>query len=376
MHASPSWLCLAAAVVVAVVALAIPSRAAAGEFTIQACQADAGDFASTAFEDFATRGMKWRRACNPLGPEPRGLVTSNVVRSGRVAHGAQSAFVMNAPPDTTFSRLRWSGHIQRRDCRYTLQLYAERPDGSDATIKNVRANERCPLGDAAQASSWPRPRAYELGGASRIIQRVACVGASSARFCSARGLNYIQTFTAEATVVDYSAPSVAIIPSGPLARGEWVSGTQDLDYEAADNVASRGRKYGLGTRIGVAIRRNATTRTVFPAQTALDKSQSMPSTPPKALSHCMSQPSTLPVTAANRPRSWSISITPRPVPWQSDSKAAKPGETAMTSTLLGKTPPNLIERQLALPITQSVRWAVANARAAISPVSPSHDSEA
>lgn len=88
--------------------------------------------------------MEWRRACNPLGPGLRGLVTSNVVRSGRVAHGAQSAFVLNAPPGTAFSRLRWSGHAQRRDCRYTLQLYAERPDGSDATIKNVRANQRCP----------------------------------------------------------------------------------------------------------------------------------------------------------------------------------------------------------------------------------------
>jgi hypothetical protein len=236
MHASSGWLSLAGAVVLATLALAIPSRAAAGEFTIEACQADAGDFASTAFEDFATRGMKWRRACNPLGPGLRGLVTSNVVRSGRVAHGAQSAFVLNAPPGTAFSRLRWSGHAQRRDCRYTLQLYAERPDGSDATIKNVRANERCPLGDAAQASSWPRPRAYELGGASRIIQRVACVGASSAPFCSARGLNYLQTFTAEATVVDDSSPSVGIVPDGPLARGEWVSGKQDVTYEATDNV--------------------------------------------------------------------------------------------------------------------------------------------
>ena len=126
---------LATALAVAALALAIPSRAAAGEFTIEACQADAGEFASTAFEDFATRGMRWRRACDPLGPGLRGLVTSNVVRSGRVAHGAQSAFVLNAPPGTAFSRLRWSGHAQRRDCRYALQLYGERPDGSDATIR-------------------------------------------------------------------------------------------------------------------------------------------------------------------------------------------------------------------------------------------------
>jgi hypothetical protein len=238
---------LAATLAVATLALAIPGRAAAGEFTIEACQADAGEFASTAFEDFATRGMRWRRACDPLGPGLRGLVTSNVVRSGRVAHGAQSAFVLSAPPGTAFSRLRWSGHAQRRDCRYALQLYAERPDGSDATIKNVRANRGCPGRGAAQASSWPRPRAYDLGGATRIVQRVVCVGASSAQFCSARGLNYIQTFTAEATVVDSSSPSVTIAPNTPLARGEWVRGTQAVDYEASDNVGVKSAQVWVGS---------------------------------------------------------------------------------------------------------------------------------
>lgn len=229
--------CLAAlAVIAAVAAMAAPRQAAAGEFTILACQADAGEFASTAFENFATRGMRWRRACNPLGPGLRGLVTANVVQSGHVAHGAQSAFVLNAPPGTAFSRLRWSGHAQRRDCRYALQVYAVRPDGSDATIKNVRANRGCPRPEAAQASSWPRPRAYDLGGATKIVQRVVCVGAASAQFCSGRGLNYMQTFTAEATVVDTSGPSVTIVPDTPLARGEWVSGTQTLGYEASDNV--------------------------------------------------------------------------------------------------------------------------------------------
>jgi hypothetical protein len=230
------WLLVAIAAVLVAAPLASPPRAAAGEFTIDACQADAGNFASTAFENFATRGMRWRRACNPLGPGLRGLVTANVVSTGKVAHGAQSAFVLEAPPGTAFSRLRWSGHAQRRDCRYALQMYAVRPDGSDATIKNVRANRRCPGPGGAQASSWPRPRAFDLGGATKIVQRVVCVGAPSAQFCSGRGLNYMQTFTAEATVVDTSGPSVSVVPDTPLAQGAWVNGTQTIDYEAADNV--------------------------------------------------------------------------------------------------------------------------------------------
>jgi hypothetical protein len=237
---------LVGAAIAAAIALANPGRAEAGEYTINACQADADNFASSAFEDFATRGMRWRRACDPLGPGLRGLVTANVVRSGHIAQGAQSSFVLAAPPGTSFSRLRWSGHAQRRDCRYALQLFAERADGSDATIKNVRANHGCPHSELAQASSWPKPRAFDLGGATRIVQRVVCVGASSAEFCSGRGLNYMQTFTAEATVVDTSSPAVTVLADGPLARGEWVGGMQSVGYEASDNVGVRRAQAWLG----------------------------------------------------------------------------------------------------------------------------------
>ncbi len=238
-------LALVVAVVLAAVGTVSPRPAAAGEFTITACQADAGEFASGAFENLATRGMRWRRACNPLGPGLRGLVTANVVTTAHVAHGAQSAFVLNAPPGTVISRFRWSGHAERRDCRYALQMYGVRPDGSDATIKNVRANKGCPGSGGAQASSWPRPRAFDLGGATKVVQRVVCVGAPSAQFCSGRGLNYMQTFTAEATVVDNTGPSVSIVPDTPLARGEWVGGLQGLNYEASDNVGVKGSSANL-----------------------------------------------------------------------------------------------------------------------------------
>jgi len=237
---------LTAVVVALLVALAAPRPAAAGEYTIYACQADEAGYVSSAFEDFATRGMKWRRACNPLGPGLRGLVTANVPGTGRVPRGAQSGFVLNAPPGTTFSRLRWSGHAHRRDCRYALQLYAERPGSSPVSIKNVRANSHCPNPETAQASSWPRLRAYDLGGATRIVQRVVCVGTSSREYCSARGQNYIRTFAAEATVVDGSAPSAGIVQDEPLAQGKWVSGKQGLRYEASDNVGIKSASVLVG----------------------------------------------------------------------------------------------------------------------------------
>jgi len=235
------WLLLAALLLV----LFSPGRAQAGEYIISTCQAN-GAFASGAFEVFATRGMKWRRACNPVGPGLRGMVTANVARSGHVAVGAQSAFVLEAPPETGFQRLRWSGFAHRRDCRFALQLYAVKPEGSTVAIRNVRADHACPEAKAAQASSWPRPTAYELDGATRIVQRVVCVGAPKAEFCSAKGQNYLETFVAEATVSDPTPPHVSALASGALAQGAWVRGTQALGYEATDNTGIR----GVGSWVG------------------------------------------------------------------------------------------------------------------------------
>lgn len=230
------------AIVAAVLSLglAAPGSARAGEYTISTCQADEAGYVSSAFENFATRGMKWRRACNPLGPGLRGLVTANVARTGRVEKGAQSGFILNAPPGTTFSRFRWSGQAQRRDCRYALQLFAERPGAAPVSIKNVRANRGCPRSGMAQSSSSPRPRAYDLGGATRIVQRVVCIGAPSREFCSARGQNFISTFAAEATVVDGTAPSIGVVQDSPLAQGQWVRGEQRFGYDASDNVGVKG----------------------------------------------------------------------------------------------------------------------------------------
>lgn len=216
--------------------LATPGPARAGEYTISICQADEAGYVSSAFEQFATRGMRWRRACDPRGDGLRGLITANVPRAGRVEKGAQSGFILNAPPGTSFSRFRWSGQARRRDCRYALQLFADSPGGSAISMKNVRANRGCPRPGMAQASGAPFPHAYGLGGVTRIVQRVVCMGSAKHQFCSAQGRNYIRTFSAEATVVDGTAPSVAVVQDSALSQGQWVRGKQRFSYEASDNV--------------------------------------------------------------------------------------------------------------------------------------------
>ena len=227
----------------AVLLWAQPGSAAASEYAINACQADRANFSTQAFDDFATRGMMWKRACDPEGPGLRGLVTSNVPRAGRVARGSRSYFVMNAPAGTRFARFTWSGQARRRDCRYALQLWASRPDGPPVPIKNVRANTRCPRRGYAQAAGWPRPHTYDINGATKIVQRIVCVGERRAPHCSSRGLNYIRTFKAQATVVDVSPPAVSVLAGQPVYAG--AVGEREADRELRGE-RQRGGQAGAG----------------------------------------------------------------------------------------------------------------------------------
>src|SRR3954462_5011377 len=105
----------------------LPAGATAGQFTVASCQADRVNFSTTAFNDFATRRMTIRRACNPDGPGLRGLVTANSTGRGTVPRGSVAMVALAAPSGTRFTSFRWAGSVRRRDCRFALQVYADGP---------------------------------------------------------------------------------------------------------------------------------------------------------------------------------------------------------------------------------------------------------
>jgi hypothetical protein len=307
---------LALPATVFLIALLLAGPAAANEFTINACQADRANFSTQAFDDFATRGMMWKRACDPEGPGLRGLVTANVVRSGRVARGARSYFVMSAPDGTRFARFSWSGQARRRDCRYALQLWASRPDGPPVPIKNVRANRGCPRRGYAQAAGWPRARSYDIAGATRIVQRVVCVGSERTPYCSSRGLNYIRTFKAQATVVDPSPPGVSILQDNPFTRGEWVGGVQSVGYVALDNAGVRlVRPIFGGVPFGGASR-------------ACDYSQRVP---------CANEPGVISIHTR------SLGEGSQPLILQAEDAAGNPGDSAPITVRVDNTAPGAVQ---------------------------------
>ena len=217
-------------------ALVQTSPAVAGEFTLRTCGSDAPQFSSQIFENFATRGMFWRRACNPEGQGLRGLVTANVPRGTRVPRGARSYFTVTAPDGTYFSGLNWSGDLKRPDCRYALQIWADGPGAPTVPIKNKRANHNCGRRGRLETVGWKEMRHYPIPGTTRIIQRAICVGTARAPYCSTATFNYIRTNKAEITVVDPLLPGVRIVEDNPFTLGQWVRGSQTVGYDAADNV--------------------------------------------------------------------------------------------------------------------------------------------
>lgn len=225
-----------------------------GQFTVASCQADRLGLSTTAFRDFATRGMQVTRACDPVGPGLRGLITSNAVRPGSVPRGSASIAAIIAPPGTSFTTLRWSGSTGRSDCGYTLQLYADTPGGKVTPIADVRANQRCAPARLLRLVGL-KVQTLNITGATRIVQRVICEGSRRQRTCSTRGANFISTSIAAVDVIDDQAPTATIIADTPLATGAWVSGSQPLHYSAEDNVGvkvaqamSAGQEGGFDTR--------------------------------------------------------------------------------------------------------------------------------
>jgi hypothetical protein len=221
------------------------SDATAANYTVGNCASDPTNYNTQAFGDFATRGMRIRRACSPQGEGIRGLVIGNVVRRGSVKRGSKAELVLTAPAGTHFVAYRWSGRPVRADCRYSMQMWGEAPGAALMPILNVRANQKCPKKGRAQAAQFPE-QTYNVPGATRIIQRVSCVGDERGKACSSANENEIRTFRAEVTLEDVAPPTASVLADTPLARGEWVKGDQVVNYDAADNVGVRSASAFLG----------------------------------------------------------------------------------------------------------------------------------
>jgi hypothetical protein len=235
-------------IVLVIVARGVPS-AQAGEFRVATCQADSLGYTADAFSDFASRGMVIKKACNPEGAGLRGVITTNAVGKDRIPRLSQAFATLDAPPGTTFTKFRWAGSVRRLDCLYAISLYADGPTIKPIPIKTLPANQDCSDPAAAKDAGY-NAATYNVPGATRIVQRVVCVGGQGYKSCSAGVANYIRTYKATVSIVDSLAPAAQVSPDLPLGRGDWVGGTQPLDYDATDNVGVRSAQALVGNATG------------------------------------------------------------------------------------------------------------------------------
>ena len=133
-----------AGAVVAMLAAVAPDGAVADEFVVESCKGDRLNYSTTVFEDFATRGMRIRRACNP-----EGAAESNDV-AGELAmiHRRQAVGVVGAP---VAARI-WQ--VRQKRLREHRQLCGEvgAPRGTAAVEHHEwRAGPRLGVGDLDSA---------------------------------------------------------------------------------------------------------------------------------------------------------------------------------------------------------------------------------
>ena len=84
-------------------------------------------------------------------------------------------------------------------------------------------------------------------GATRIVQRVICVGGDGRKSCSARGSNYLRTYEAEVRIADVVARVASVLGDTPLGRGEWVRRNPAAQLR---RERQRRRTNGLCNRLG------------------------------------------------------------------------------------------------------------------------------
>ena len=194
-------------------------------------------------------------------PRVRGLRHARHERSGGRATPRGLAFAAchgeRRPPvdRSAAARCRWSRSM-RRSARASRPSAGRGPHGAGTAamrssstptrpdiqaipIKNVRANQRCPRAAARPGRRLPGAHVpcqrIDAHRAARHLRRTPRQRSHARRAAA----NFIRTYKAEVGVADALPPVAAIAADTPLARGEWVSGSQPLNYDASDNVGVR-----------------------------------------------------------------------------------------------------------------------------------------
>jgi hypothetical protein len=217
-------------------ALSAPHTAAALPYTVVACDsAGLFGYSSAAWTPFGNAGRAY--ATCPTGGGDTAGISDRLV--GQTYGGfSASAHGFSAPPGTTITQVRWAGRLARASCRWGAFLRAT-PSGS--SIIGLPNGHFC---DLTTFDNRQFPITFRAPDGTTGLQQVVICGAPRC----APGAT-MHSHVVDVTVDDPVPPSISL--DGPLASGEWVSGTLGggrVGITATDNSGVRTIRASVGPR--------------------------------------------------------------------------------------------------------------------------------
>ena len=205
----------------------LPTAAEAGTYPVVACQSDGRAFRTHAFTDFATRGMRIRRACRSGAPSlRRGLIAGECRparrRDPQRARGAHAA----CPGRDAVLDTRSGRHASGAPTgNYEMEVAGDGSRAAPVALTKTIAGKRCPRRGRAQTSGLGRATGEPGGiaGTDRIVVRVLCKAGAGTTLLGSQGQLCQPRAAGESEGQDESAPLVTIT-GGDLVSGRWVRG--------------------------------------------------------------------------------------------------------------------------------------------------------
>ena len=226
---------LSSATACAAALLALCPVAKAGQYTVVSCDSAAAfGHNATAWVPYANAGSAYA-TCPTNGGFTSGI--SNRLTGGTYVGFSHSGHAFTAPPGATITSLRWAGRMARDNCTWGV-YYRAVPSG--AAVLGMPNGQFCST-TGYDTRGWPAP--YNVPpGTTRLEQLVIC-GSSQCLPGAA-----MHSHIVEVTVDDPVPPGISL--SGPLASGQWVSGTagqpSHVDISATDNAGVQKIQSALG----------------------------------------------------------------------------------------------------------------------------------
>lgn len=213
----------------ATIALALPSTANAGYYTVHSCDAAGG--AQNAWGPTADSWMTAYSICPSLGDWGRGIVARNAVAnvSTPIANGAAARQFFTSPDTTGIVNVRFSGQIYRAyGTRWNVGLSNGSTMLAGVSAATYTGYEWNPV-DQDVAVPWNQTVYWEAACFSSNGCNAQSTGDAAAHYVRAG----IWIRSTSVTIDDPTLPNVAW--RGSLLSGTWVRGDQNFNWDDNDN---------------------------------------------------------------------------------------------------------------------------------------------